>query len=331
MKQDAAGKRRAPAYLQFYPTLRCNMACTFCFNRGVAEKISGAIDADIDDFRKIVAIAADQGIGHIDFLGGEPTLHPDIEAMIGAIASAGMMTTMSSNGTRPEILEALSRRFPETSLRIGISVNARPNAGPFDSRLLHYIETYRPIVKTLFSNDPALLDNGLFAGFDTKGLDLRLIYRDAVQEADLKECAGFAAFYDALGRMKARVSNLEGVYCSGFLPDSDYPELDAVRCPAGTTKLAVLPDGSVYPCYLLFRDERFRLGNLLEDDFQAIWEHPLLDFFRHFEKNQCPKTRCSLHDRCHGGCPAISYIFSGDPAGPDPRCCGLPTEPGGRV
>ena len=335
MKQDAAGKRRAPAYLQFYPTLRCNMACTFCFNRGVAEKISGDIDADIDDFRIIVAIAADQGIGHIDFLGGEPTLHPDIEAMIGAIASAGMMTTMSSNGTRPEILEALSRRFSETSLRIGISVNARPKAGPnagsIDSRLRHYINSYRPIVKTLFSNDLARLDNGLFAGFDASGLDLRLIYRDAVQEADLKECAGFAAFYDALGRVKGRIPSLEGVYCSGFLPDSDYPELDAARCPAGTTKLAVLPDGTVYPCYLLFRYDRFRLGNLLEDGFQTLWENPILEFFRRFEKNRCPSTGCGLFDRCHGGCPAISYIFSGDPAGPDPRCCGLPTEPGGRV
>ncbi|MFO8111053.1 MAG: radical SAM protein [Desulfosalsimonadaceae bacterium] len=313
-------KTYGPAYLQFYPTLRCNMACTFCFNRGLA----GAADTDPDDFRKIVAIAADQGIGHIDFLGGEPTLHPDIESMIGMIASAGQMTTMSSNGTRPEILEILSRRFPETSLRIGISLNTGSNAGSIDKRLRDYIETYRPIVKTLFSNEKKSRGKYLFAGLDTDGIDLRLIYRDAVQETDLGECGSFSEFYNHLKQIQSDLPNLKGVYCQGFLPDRDDPVTDGVRCPAGTTKLAVMPDGTVYPCYLLFRYSRFRLGNLLTDDFLSIWEHPVLDFFRYFDKNRCPETDCALFDRCHGGCPAQGYMFTGDLDGPDPRCSGLP-------
>jgi radical SAM protein with 4Fe4S-binding SPASM domain len=298
------------AYLQFYPTLRCNMSCSFCFNRGLA----GLDDANLEDFRKIVSVAREQGIGHIDFLGGEPTLHPHIVDMIAMVESAGLMTTMSSNGTNVDILERLSRRFPTSVLQIGISVNE----APISRRLDDYIKTYRPLIKTVY--DPAVLDKDLFFGMDTEGLDSRLIYRDAVSDADLADCVSFDMFYSNFNRIKLQRPNLEEVYCSGFLPDERYPGLDEARCPAGTTKLAVLPDGSVYPCYLLFRYDHFRLGSLLEDDFQTIRDNPILDDFRHFEKNRCPQTACSLFSKCHGGCPATSYLFTGSLLGSDPRC-----------
>lgn len=305
----------APAYLQFYPTLRCNLSCEFCFNRG----LTGMMDVDPDDFQKIVAAAAGHGIGHIDFLGGEPTLHPDIADMIAMIESAGLMTTLSSNGTHPEVLARLSRRFPETALRIGVSVNT----ASIGSGLLDYIKAYRPIVKTLFSGRADVFDSGTLADIQAMGVSLRLIYKDALNEADLAGSVPFEEFYRVLSRIKSGRPNVEGVYCSGFLPEADFPALRRVRCPAGTTKLAVLPDGSVYPCYLLFRDKRFRLGNLLEDDFSAIWENSRLDYFRSFEKNGCPNTGCDWFGQCHGGCPAAAWMFHRDLSGPDPRCCGL--------
>ncbi len=310
----------APDYLQFYPTFRCNLACAFCFNRGLADT-AGMEDADPEAFQQLVSIAASLGIGHIDFLGGEPTLHAAIVDMTAMIESAGLTTTMSSNGTRPDILALLSRRFPERSLRIGVSVNDRRA----DHRLLDYIQTYGPIVKTLFSGRAAdIFDNGPFAGITADGVEFRLIYRDAVTAADLTSCVAFDDYYKTLEKMKSDRPkgrlNLKGVYCGGFLPDADSPALDWARCPAGTTKLAVMPDGDVYPCYLLFRYGQFKLGNLLKDDFKTIWENPLLDDFRHFTGNRCPKTGCDLFSRCHGGCPAISYIFNGYLSGPDPRC-----------
>lgn len=309
---------KAPDYIQFYPTLRCNMTCSFCFNRGFADA-AGIKDAAMIDFEEIVALAAKQGIGHIDFLGGEPTLHPHIADMIRIIESAGLMASLSSNGTRVAILETLSRRFSEASLRIGISVNG----GSPGKDLVDYIHHYKPIVKTLFSGPQNIFEVPPFAAIDATGIALRLIYRDAVNEADLAQCAPYPEYYRSLGQLKSTMQNLEGVYCGGFLPDADHSILHGARCPAGTTKLAVLPNGDVYPCYLLFRYTRFRLGNLLKDDFRSIWENPLLDAFRYFEKNRCPETGCELIDRCHGGCPATSYILNGDLAGPDPRCRGV--------
>jgi radical SAM protein with 4Fe4S-binding SPASM domain len=119
-------------------------------------------------------------------------------------------------------------------------------------------------------------------------------------------------------RYGARVSV---VFCSGFLPDLEqYPQLLKARCPAGTTKLGIMPDGSVYPCNLFFGKEEYRLGNILSDPFDAIWRHSALAFFRTFSGNRCPRTSCALHARCHGGCPAHSYARFGKHSAPEPRC-----------
>jgi len=95
---------------------------------------------------------------------------------------------------------------------------------------------------------------------------------------------------------------------------------------AGPVRIVVLPDGSVYPCYLLFSRPEFRLGNLLADAFAAIWDSPRLEFFRSFRGNACPREACEHHAACRGGCPAVSLLVAGDLTLPDPRCV-PPTAP----
>ena len=124
-----------------------------------------------------------------------------------------------------------------------------------------------------------------------------------------------------LNDIKKRYGNIKGVFCSCFIPDTaTNPVLEYVRCPAGTTKFSVLPDGSVYPCYLFFRHKEFRLGNIFEDDFSIIRTNPVLNFFREFRGNACPNAGCEIFSLCHGGCPAVSLLINGDLRAPDPRC-----------
>ncbi len=131
----------------------------------------------------------------------------------------------------------------------------------------------------------------------------------------------FNEFYKQLSDMKNKYPNIAGVYCGGFLPDTEKCSLlGNTRCPAGTAKLSVLPDGSVYPCYLFFRRPEFRLGNILTESFKDILESPILNYFRKFDGNKCPITTCELFSECHGGCPAISLLICNNIDAPDPRC-----------
>jgi radical SAM protein with 4Fe4S-binding SPASM domain len=147
---------------------------------------------------------------------------------------------------------------------------------------------------------------------------------DTLNASALEQSLSFMQYYRTLQNIQSRFGNVEGVFCSGFIPGSDISAmLKGIRCPAGTTKLSVMPDGSVYPCYLLFGRPEFRLGNILNDNFKNILGSPILNFFRRFEENNCPNSACELFSLCHGGCPAVSLMIYGDLNAPDPRCAGF--------
>src|SRR5512134_440836 len=108
-----------PDYIQFYPTLRCNKACDFCFNKGMPS----LPDMPLAQFRKMLGLLKPAGVRTIDIMGGEPTLHPDIERMISDAEDAGFMVNISSNGTYLSLLERIIKNSKQTTL--GISVNDR--------------------------------------------------------------------------------------------------------------------------------------------------------------------------------------------------------------
>jgi radical SAM protein with 4Fe4S-binding SPASM domain len=66
--------------------------------------------------------------------------------------------------------------------------------------------------------------------------------------------------------------------------------------------LTVEPDGSVIPCQSWFKD---KLGNILNDPWQEIWNHPVAINIRgkkYIErKEECQK--CEQLIPCYGGCP----------------------------
>ena len=103
-------------------TAQCNADCTFCprenlgrtnkyLPMAIVERIAEQIEQD-GIRRKIVLC----GIG-------EPTLHPDSDAIIRMLTSAGAQVCMTNNGTRMDI--ARFERYAEAGLReVNFSINA---------------------------------------------------------------------------------------------------------------------------------------------------------------------------------------------------------------
>jgi len=305
---DRALEITAPDYIQFYPTTRCNMACGFCFNQG----LQAMEDMTFTDFRHMVDILNMVGTKTIDIMGGEPTMHTGLLQCINYARNKEMRINISSNGTMLSVLVDVRDRFPE--VMVGVSVNGRKS--PVE--LAKVIKKKKLVVKTV-------MDSSLDTAFISELLSydpamVYLLYRDALEPAQLGETVPFDRFFNVV-RSACDPSRIGSVYCSGFLPDTGhYPALSITRCPAGTTKLGILPDGSVYPCNLFFGFPEFRLGNILTTPFEEIWQNDLLGFFRSFEGNTCPQKDCILHDECHGGCPAHSYAHYGTLSAPEPRC-----------
>ncbi len=302
----------SPQYIQFYPTMRCNLSCSFCFNR----KIDFIEDISINNFELLVKLISKIGIEEIDILGGEPTLHPEFNQMLCLLYIKKMKTMISSNGVIVGSLKEISKRYNSDYIKIGVSINTNS----INKELHNYIVTYKPFLKSVCTKKK-LLHRGIEKYLAFLDIKIYLIFMDVLHKDDLKNSLSFYNYFQRLNYLKNLHKNINGVFCSGFIPDfKKYPILKYVRCPAGTTKISVMPDGSVYPCYLFFRNKEFKLGNIFIDDFKKIWQNPILEFFRKFEKNNCINTKCNLLSVCHGGCPAVSFMISGSLDAPDPRC-----------
>jgi radical SAM protein with 4Fe4S-binding SPASM domain len=296
-------------FVQFFSTMECNMACDFCFNRGY-QPVPGIA---ISDYRILIKKITDAGVQEIDILGGEPTLHPDFMKLIEIAIRHGMKVYVSSNGSNVESLTQLANIYKEETLAIGISL-----PGEVSGDLHEFITSYRPLLKNICPQEVAVPEAAI--GYVESGMEYRLLYRDAVFSKDLAASIPFQNFFSGLQILSAQFPNVKGVYCDGFVSGESCSSAGRVRCPAGTTKLSILPDGSVYPCYLFIRNSQFMLGNILTDSLRTIWSNPLLGYFRELGKNKCPETRCVLHSYCRGGCPAQSLLIHGDLDAPDPRC-----------
>src|SRR5512147_671363 len=130
--------RTAPDYIQFYPTLRCNQSCEFCFNRTVPF----VRDMPFDDFRVMLGKLRELSIRIIDIVGGEPTMHSDMVQFLREACSKGFHVNISSNGTNIKMLEEILDMGGQ--IAVGISIN---DTTAFD-RLHLFIKKHKPIVKT---------------------------------------------------------------------------------------------------------------------------------------------------------------------------------------
>lgn len=290
-------------YIQLFLNFNCNQNCNFCFIKGIAKNTV----MSLPHFKTLASILRNKGIREIDILGGEPFLHPEIIPILEIASDNFDSIFISTNGTAIDLMMKAKKLFP--NLKIGISLNSEPAED-----LKKFIIKYRPFLKSVVNRRYFLSSQAV--DFIKRGIPYYIIFRDTLHRNELKEAMSFYEFLTKVRQWRQTYPSLRPVYCSGFISDSD----SKWRCPAGSTKLSIMPEGSVFPCYLFFKFSEFRLGNIFETELEGILTHPVFDFFRHSKINNCTVKDCPIRSKCHGGCPAVSYAIYGDLNLPDPRC-----------
>ena len=318
-----------PEYIQLYPTTRCNQRCSFCFN-----PVDGhPADMQFDNAIVLLDILTDNGIKYIDIMGGEPFLIPWLTDFIDRALSKGMSLNISTNGSRPALLQRL-RGIPLDHFNIGISLEGstaeRHNRMTGSHNFTSAIDSIKclidlsldPIVKTVLSRETTCDIQNIVSLI--RGIGVRryyILHMDILskKDAELKDTFPYIAFLDFYRKIKQANPDIEihRVHASCFDKNS-LPS--GARCAGGVRKLSILPDGSVFPCNLFHNNREFALGNIFRDRFTNIWRHPALDFFRTYQKNSCGSDTCENRPSCTGGCPAHSYYHYGNPDTTDIRC-----------
>ena len=87
----------------------CNAKCDFCNYARDKTFVRDRQWIDYDKLSQAIDILYDRGIRYLNFVGGEPTLHPKLKDMVAYAVNKGMRPTVVTNGSRltPELIAEL--------------------------------------------------------------------------------------------------------------------------------------------------------------------------------------------------------------------------------
>jgi len=89
----ALASTKHPILVHIIPMRQCNLACTYCNEFDDFSK-----PVPLDEMKKRLDALADMGTSIITISGGEPLMHPELDAVIGHIRRRGMIAGLITNG-----------------------------------------------------------------------------------------------------------------------------------------------------------------------------------------------------------------------------------------
>jgi radical SAM protein with 4Fe4S-binding SPASM domain len=312
----------APYRMDLALTYRCQNNCAHCYNA----RPRSFPELPAADWKRMIDRLWDLGIPHIVFTGGEPTLRDDLPELIAHAERKGQITGLNTNGRRLADDNFLQSLIDAGLDHVQITLESQDEAmhdslvgtrgawaqtvaglqSALATRL--YVMTNTTLLR---ANSPQLGQTLEFlsaAGVRTVGLNA-LIYsgRGARVGTGLREEELAPLLALARGHTAAHQQRLI------WYTPTEYCRLDPVQnelgvkgCTAALYNMCVEPDGGVLPCQSYYQP----LGNLLRDDWSAIWEHDLARALR--ERRNVPEkcSACLLLAECGGGCP-LQFITAG--------------------
>ncbi len=316
--------RTPPRYLILLVTNACNLKCSYCY-RGNPRGLP-AMSRDIA-WRAILLASSCGKPFHVQISGGEPLLEIELVHWIAlVIRQAGFPVTigLQTNGTMMDLDTA--KKFRELGIQIGISLDGPKDVhnflrGNFNNtlycmKILNEIGMDFRVTAVVTRDNVLFLDKLvlLLSAFPAcRGLALDILVNKGRAKGSLVPVAppdeqalkaGISRLYDALLYVNERRSVA-----------LTLRELENIRRPASRAKaavychacigesLAVLPDGSLFPCSQTAGDMDFYLGNLHELQPETLSGRSLTGL----EAKGIWCEYCPLEGRCPGDCPSRLY------------------------
>jgi mycofactocin radical SAM maturase len=318
----------SPVNLTWEVTLSCNLRCRTCLSSsGIpARRELGTAEA-LDAVEQL----GRAGVFQVNFGGGEPFLRPDFETILEACHRRGIVTCISTNGTlldRPRV-ERLARSGL-VAIQVSLDGATRNTCDAIRGE-----GTYDQAVHALSllgaSTIPASINTVLTALNCREIPALHELARSlnvSLRVSRFRPSGRGAANWDALRPTPTQLLafsawlSREGSVRTGdsffSLTPQERQGLGLNLCGAAKLTCCLGPEGDLYPCAFLQREE-FRAGSLREQTFQEIWDSsPVYRSFRSLRIHSCED--CSRYDQCHGGCPAVAYHLGAGVGGGDPEC-----------
>jgi radical SAM protein with 4Fe4S-binding SPASM domain len=305
----------APYRMDLALTYLCNNDCQHCYN----DPARKPIELSTAEWKQVLDKVWQLGIPHVVFTGGEPTLRDDLSKLVSYAEKLGMVTGINTNGRRLKD-ESYIQTLVDAGLdHVQITLESHDPAN--HDKIVHHPGAWEQTTSgiqnavksklfvmtntTLLKSNTVELEKTLQFLSDLKvptiGLN-GLIYsgrgasvQAGIQEQDLPELLSLATFFTQTHNQRL-IWYTPTQYCH-FDPVSSG--LGVKGCTAALYNMCIEPDGSVLPCQSYYHS----LGNILTDQWESIWDHPLAQNIRAKQTLQDKCHSCNLLSECGGGCP----------------------------
>jgi radical SAM protein with 4Fe4S-binding SPASM domain len=303
----------SPYRMDLALTYRCQNNCGHCYNETKDKK-----ELTSDQWKEVLSRLWAQGIPHVVFTGGEPTLYQGLEGLIAKSEEFGQVTGLITNGRtlgRPGYLKEL--------VRLGldhVQITVLSHREDLHDRLAGAKGAWKETIEGLkmalaedlyvSTNTTILRDNvsdvvetmKFLTGLGVRNIAFNVIIRSGKGES--ADGITFAETCEVLDRLKT-VADESGVNMIWYSP-TPYCEFNPIthgfgikQCTACSINMAIEPDGTVLPCQSYYES----LGNILTDPWDKIWNNTLCKDIRGRKDLDAKCADCQMKQVCGGGCP----------------------------
>ena len=320
----------------------CNLRCEYCFaakgDFGCGKKLMPLeVGKKAIDF--LIEHSKERRNLELDFFGGEPLMNFDVVKQVVEYARSQeekhnkkFRFTMTTNGLllTDDIIEYLNKEMYNVVLsldgrkEINDMLRVRADgSGCYDA----IVPKYQKLIATRGDKDYYV--RGTFTkhnldfakdavhmaelGFDQVSVepvvsDPNLPY--SLQEEDLP--AAFAEYENLANILIDRKKKGKGFNFFHFMIDLNQGPCAIKRlrgCGCGNEYVCVTPEGDIYPCHQFVGQEKWKMGNIMEDTFDIPMKQEFA-LTNVYSKEDCKDCWAKFY--CSGGCAANSWQYEGN-------------------
>ncbi|HEY5563323.1 MAG TPA: thioether cross-link-forming SCIFF peptide maturase [Clostridiaceae bacterium] len=321
----------------------CNLKCTYCFAdegeyKGKREIMTPFIGKKAIDF--VIEHSGPRRNIEVDLFGGEPLLAFDTVKEIVKYArekeklhNKNIRFTITTNGTllTDEIIDYIDKNMGNVVLsidgreKVNDAVRVRKDgSGTYkdiivkitkmvakrDKSKQYYLRGTFTSKNLDFSEDVLALANLGFKEISIEPVVLPKGNPLALKEEYLPEI--FKQYDIIYSELLERNKNGDSFKFYHFNIDLKggpciYKRISG--CGAGHEYVSITPNGDIYPCHQFTGDQKFKMGNILEEGFATDMSKKFKEAHI-YNKPKC--LECWARFYCSGGCQANNYNFNGD-------------------
>ncbi|MGM7643447.1 radical SAM protein [Nocardia sp. JW2] len=273
------------SFLWLELTERCQLNCTHCYADSGPTKSHGSMS--VDDWISVIDDAAEIGVREVQFIGGEPTLHPALPKLIRHASARGIATEIYSNlvSVRADIWDLLI----EHNVRLATSYYS-------DQPEQHKLITGNAGAHARTTNN--------IRKAVSLGIPIRVGIVSVIDDQRIDEAT------QLLAELGVEDIGVDHVRRAGRANANAEVELKELCGQCAGDVLAVYPDGSVRPCVFT---RSFDVGDVLETGLRHVINSPELATARTAigaatgHKHRDGSCNPTCNPGCHPGCHPICF------------------------